>query len=213
VRRAGAAAAAVCALAFAAAGCGGHATSATAPAAADAAPVGTGLSGLVPTPLPRKPEFTLTDTSGRPFDFARRTRGDLTYLYFGYTHCPDACPATMTELAYAVHNAPAADRRRTAVVFVTVDPRRDTRRVLRTWLDHYDRAFVGLTGSMAAITAAERAAGVPVAPPESEGGANYAVSHSSLVLPYSPDGRAHVVYTQGFRATDLAHDLPLLFRY
>jgi protein SCO1/2 len=119
----------------------------------------------------------------------------------------------MTELAYAVRSAPAADRRRTAVVFVTVDPRRDTRRALRTWLDHYDRAFVGLTGSIAAITAAERDAGVPVAPPEPEAGSHYAVSHSSLVIPYSPDGRAHVVYTQGFRASDLAHDLPLLVRY
>jgi protein SCO1/2 len=196
-------------LALAAAGCGGHA--ATKPAAA-AAP-DAGLHGLVPTPLPLKPDFTLTDTSGRPFRFAARTRGELTYLYFGYTHCPDACPATMTDLAYAVRSAPASLRRRTAVVFVTVDPRRDTRRVLRTWLDHYDRAFVGLTGSPAQISAAERAAGVPVAPPEPHAGRQYAVAHSSLVLPYSPDGRAHVVYTQGFKPGDFAHDLPLLMRY
>jgi len=206
-------AAAVAALALAAAGCGDHA--ATHPAAAPAprqadAPA---LHGLVPSPLPRKPSFTLTDTAGRPFDFAARTRGRLTYLYFGYTHCPDACPTAMTDLAYAVHSQPASIRHRVAVVFVTVDPRRDTRRALRAWLDHYDRAFVGLTGSIAAIDAAEHDAGVPVAPAEPEAGSHYAVSHSSVVLPYSPDGRAHVVYTQGFRPADFAHDLPLLLRY
>ena len=204
--------AAVAALAAAAAGCGGHVATRTPPPAADPGG-GAGLRGLVPSPLPRKPEFTLTDTAGRPYDFAARTRGDLTYLYFGYTHCPDACPATMSELAYAVHSEPASVRRRTRVVFVTVDPRRDTRRALRAWLDHYDRAFVGLTGSIAAIDAAEHDAGVPVAPAEPEAGSHYAVSHSSVVLPYSPDGRAHVVYTQGFRPADFAHDLPLLLRY
>ena len=123
------------------------------------------LRGLVPTPLPRKPSFTLTDTSGRPFRFAARTRGTLTYLYFGYTHCPDACPTAMTDLAYAVRRQPASVRRRTTVVFVTVDPRRDTPRRLRSWLDHYNRSFVGLTGTPQQIAAAERAAGVPVPPP------------------------------------------------
>src|SRR5262249_34506916 len=139
VKRIGSAAV-VAALAVAAAGCGGQAatrsTTTPRPAPEADAPA---LRGLVPTPLPHRPSFTLTDTSGRPFDFAERTRGKLTYLYFGYTHCPDACPTAMTDLAYAVHIQPASVRRRVAVVFVTVDPRRDTRHVLRTWLDHYDR--------------------------------------------------------------------------
>jgi protein SCO1/2 len=203
-------------MALAAAGCGGraatHSTTPPPPRPARAAD-GPALRGLVPTPLPHRPGFTLTDTSGRPYDFTERTRGKLTYLFFGYTHCPDACPTAMTDIAYAVHSQPASVRRRVAVVFVTVDPRRDTRHVLRTWLDHYDRAFVGLTGSEAQVVAAERAAGIPIAPRAAHAGAHYAVSHSSFVLPYSPDGRAHVVYAQGFRPADYAHDLPLLLRY
>jgi protein SCO1/2 len=163
--------------------------------------------------MPVKPRFTLTDTSGRPFDFAARTHGKLTYLYFGYTHCPDACPLTMSDLAYAIRRQPMSVRRRTEVVFVTVDPRRDSRRTLRTWLDHFGRSFVGLTGNRAQITAAERDAGVPVAPPEPHSNGRYAVAHSSLVLPYSPDDRAHVVYTVGFHPSDFAHDLPLLLQY
>jgi protein SCO1/2 len=188
------------------AGCGGtHHAAAHAPAHAAAQ-----LHGLVPQPLPRKPSFTLTDTAGRPFSFATRTRGKLAYLYFGYTHCPDACPTTMADLAAALHRQSADVRRRVEVVFVTVDPRRDTERVLRAWLNHFNHAFVGLTGTQNQIAAVEREAGVPLAPPEKVTGKKYSVAHSSLVLPFSPDGRAHVVYTQGFHIADYAHDMPLL---
>ena len=173
----------------------------------------TQLRGLVPEPLPHLPDFTLTDTAGRPFNLTAAARGKLTYLYFGYTHCPNACPATMSDLSYAVRLQPAALRRRVEVVFVTVDPRRDTRPALRAWLDHYSADFVGLTGTPAEIAAAELAAGVPPAPPEPRGHGNYAVAHSSLLFAYSPDGRSHVVYSQGFRPADYAHDLPLLLRF
>jgi protein SCO1/2 len=200
-------------LALGAAGCGGTALHPAAASSAAAPAATPQLRGLVPEPIPHRPSFTLTDTAGRPFAFGARTRGKLTYLYFGYTHCPDACPATMSDIAYAVRSQPAAVQKQVDVVFVTVDPQRDTRRVLRTWLDHYDRAFIGLTGSATQIAAAERAAGVPVPPPERHTGTHYAVAHSSFVLPYSPDGAAHVVYTQGFVSTDYAHDLPLLLRY
>jgi protein SCO1 len=187
------------------AGCGASHHPAAAPS-----PVSGQLHGLVPQPLPHKPSFTLIDTAGRPFPFAARTRGKLTYLYFGYTHCPDACPTTMSDLAAALHREPAAVRRHVDVVFVTVDPRRDTKSVLHAWLDHFDRSFIGLTGTQREIAAAERKAGVPLAPPEKVRGENYAVAHSTLLLPYSPDGVARVVYTQGFRTTDYAHDMPLL---
>ncbi len=190
------------------AGCGSSRTGKTPKPAASSE-----LRGLVPEPLPPKPGFTLTDTSGRPYDFASASRGTLTYLFFGYTHCPDACPATMADLAYAYRLQPEAIRRQIRVVFVTVDPRRDTGPVLRRWLDHYNRAFVGLTGSLREIGLAERAAGVPPAPREPEKGTNYSVSHSSILFAYSPDGRAHVVYAQGFQPADYAHDMPLLLRF
>jgi protein SCO1 len=171
------------------------------------------LRGLVPQPLPPKPSFTLTDTAGRRFDFAAQTRAKLTYLYFGYTHCPDACPTTMGDIALALRRVQADVRRRIEVVFVTVDPRRDTPRVLRMWLNHFNLSFVGLTGSEHQIQMAESAAGVPFAPSEKQRGTNYAVQHSSLVFSYSLDNRAHVVYAQGFHSSDYAHDMPLLLRY
>jgi len=197
------------AVGMAAAGCGaGHGSAAAAKSTPD-----TGLHGLAPAPLPRKPNFTLTDTAGRRFSLAAATRTKLTYLYFGYTHCPDACPLTMSDIAAALRSQPAALRRRVAVVFVTVDPRRDTPAALRAWLDRFDPSFVGLTGSPAAIAAAERASGVPLAPPEKVKGTSYSVEHSTIVFAYSPDNRSHVVYAQGFHAADYAHDIPLLLAY
>ena len=199
------------------AGCGSskHAAT-TAPPTSTAAPAAQdGLRGLIPTPLPVKPSFVLPDTGGRLYNLDAATRGKLTYLFFGYTHCPDACPAAMSYLAYALHQQPASIRSQVAVVFVTVDPARDTGPVLRRWLDHYNHSFVGVTGTLRQIGNLEHAAGVPTAikAPNAAKEAGYQVEHSSFLFAYSPDGRAHVVYAQGFKPGDYAHDLPLLLKF
>src|SRR5262249_48653183 len=165
-------------------------------------------------PFPVKPSFTLTDTTGRPYSFSQSTKGKLTYLFFGYTHCPDACPATMSYIKYALSRQPASVRNQVAVVFVTVDPQRDSRPVLRRWLDHYDKSFVGLTGSIRQIGDIEHMAGVPTAIlRKKKGVASYEVEHSSVLFVYSPDDRSHVVYATGFKPQDYAHDLPLLLKF
>ena len=86
---------------------------------------------------------------------------------------------------------------------------------LRRWLDHYNRSFVGVTGTLRQI--GERRARRPVSRPRSrsrtQGSAGYQVEHSSFLFVYSPDDRAHVVYAQGFKPSDYAHDLPLLLKF
>jgi protein SCO1/2 len=172
------------------------------------------LRGLVPEPFPVKQSFTLTDTSGRAYSLDQATKGKLTYLFFGYTHCPDACPATMSYIKYALTRQPPSIRKQVAVVFVTVDPGRDKPKVLRTWLNHYDKSFVGLTGSLQQIGDVEHMAGVPTAIlKKSKGVASYEVEHSSILFVYSPDDRSHVVYASGFKPQDYAHDLPLLLKF
>ena len=197
-------------VALIATGCG--ATHHGASVATSSGPSGPQLHGLVPTPLLSLPRFTLTDTAGHPFAFAARARGRLTYLYFGYTHCPDVCPLTMGNLAAALRRATPALRRKVQVVFVTVDPRRDTPRVLRAWLNNYNPSFIGLTGSEQAIRRAARDSGIPLPPPPRKQSNSDGVVHSSFVFPYSPDGHAHVLYTQGFSALDYAHDMRILAR-
>jgi len=166
--------------------------------------------GLVAPPLP-KPRFVLTDTSGAPFDFWNRTQGAVTLLFFGYTNCPDQCPMHMSNVALALKKLPPDVSDRVTFVFVTTDPARDTREVLRRWLDQFDRRFVGLTGSDAAIAAVQQAAGVPAAARRASGG-GYAVAHANFVVAYTKDNRAHVIYPGGINAADWVHDLPLLLK-
>ena len=167
--------------------------------------------GLVTPPLP-KPKFILTDTSGAPFDFWPETQGYVTLLFFGYTHCPDECPLHMANIASSLQQLPAEVREQVKVVFVTTDPARDGAAVLRAWLDNFDSRFIGLTGSEAAIAAAQRGSYLPPASKTARTGQDYGMSHASFVLAYTKDNLAHVIYPGGVTAVDWAQDLPLLVK-
>jgi protein SCO1/2 len=168
------------------------------------------LGGLVSPPLP-KPKFTLTDTYEAPFDFASKTQGYTTLLFFGYTHCPDMCPLQMAMIAQAFKKIPVAAVDQFKVVFVTTDPERDTPQVLRSWLDHFDKRFIGLTGSGAAIDAAQIAANLaPARKSAVRPDGAYEVGHAAFVLAYTRDNLAHVIYPVGVKEDDWVHDLPLL---
>lgn len=173
-------------------------------------PEGGYRGGLVSPPLP-KPEFTLTDTFGAAFDFGAKTQGYVTLLYFGYTHCPDTCPLQMSMIEQGLRKLPAESASQFQVVFVTTDPARDTPGVIRAWLDHFDKRFIGLTGSEKAIEAAQIAAKLsPAKKSAMRPDGNYEVGHSAFVLVYTKDNLAHVVYPEGVKSEDLAHDLPYL---
>jgi protein SCO1/2 len=167
--------------------------------------------GMVTPPLP-KPGFILTETSGALFDFREQTQGYVTLLFFGYTSCPDQCPLHMANLGTALKHIPPAYADRVKLVFVTTDPARDSPVVLRRWLDHFDRRFIGLTGTEAEIERVERAAGVPPARKTGPAGGDYGVSHANFVLAYTRDNRAHVIYPGGIGKDDWVHDLPLLIQ-
>jgi protein SCO1/2 len=165
--------------------------------------------GLVTPPLP-KPRFILTDTAGAPFDFWNRTAGAVTLLFFGYTNCPDQCPMHMANIAMALKKLPSEAAGHVKLVFITTDPSRDTPARLRHWLDQFDTRFVGLTGSEAALAAVQRAAGMPVAQSGESRNGRYYVSHANVVIAYSADNLAHVIYPGGISEADWIHDLPLL---
>jgi protein SCO1/2 len=172
-----------------------------------------GATGLRGTELGRpvaKPDLRLTDTSGRTYDLRAATAGWLTLVYFGYTHCPDICPTTMADLAAALRQVTTAVRQRTAVVFVTSDPERDTPDVLRAWLGNFDPTFVGLTGDLTTIDAAANTVGVPLEPPVRQADGTYTVQHGAQVLAFEPDGKARMVYLAGTPIADYVHDIPLL---
>ncbi|MGA7096319.1 MAG: SCO family protein [Acidimicrobiia bacterium] len=173
------------------------------------APTGHLQGVVVDSPQP-KPSFVLTDTNGEPFDFASETEGKLTLLYFGYTNCPDICPVHMAQIAEVLDQYPDVARI-TEVVFVSVDPKRDTPEVLRAFLDNFDPKFVGLTGTQDELEAAESAAGVPMAQVLGDG-ADYAVNHAAWVIAYAPDGLNYSVYPFGIRQSQWSNDLQILAR-
>lgn len=172
---------------------------------------GSGYGGRVlDEPVPR-PDFTLTDAGGRPFDFRKETEGRLTFLFFGFTNCPDACPVHMSNLAAVLEQKPPDVRRDVSVVFVTTDPERDTPEQLRGWLDSFSRRFVGLRGSREEVNAIERSLGLPpsVVETDEESGEPF-VGHSTQMLAFTDDDTAHISYPFGTRQLDLARDLPRL---
>jgi protein SCO1/2 len=171
---------------------------------------------LVTDPAPR-PEFTLTDTAGRPYDFAQETAGRLTLLFFGYTSCPDVCPVHMATLAAALERPGVPQP---VVVFVTTDPARDTPDHLRDWLDNFDGDFVGLTGTQDQIQQAEAAAmvepsltvdtdGVALEAPPTDG-QDYEIGHAAQIIAYTSDDLTHIVYPFGIQRDDWTADLPRL---
>ena len=165
-------------------------------------------AGLGLDPAQPRPQFTLTDTAGKPYRFGAVTAGKPTLLYFGYTHCPDVCPTTLADITQALQRVPAAVRSATQVVFVTTDVKRDTPAVLSSYLSKFDpglpNRFVGLTGSQSAIDAAQAAAHVTLATDEGQ-------THAAEVLLYGSDDYARVAFLQSDNEVDqIAHDLSLV---
>jgi protein SCO1/2 len=131
--------------------------------------------------------FHLVDQASQPRD-SSILRGKWSAVFFGYTYCPDVCPTTLQALGDAQDKlGPKASRFQ--VVFISVDPRRDTPAQLRTYLSNsaFPKGTVGLTGSPAQIAAAAKAYHVFYQPVGS--GGDYAVEHSSVVYLMNPDGR------------------------
>ncbi|MFQ5690610.1 MAG: SCO family protein [Gemmatimonadota bacterium] len=155
-------------------------------------------------------DFTLTRTTGQPFRLRGQADGFVTLLFFGYTNCPDICPAHMANIAAVLADLPYETRHGIRVVFVTTDPERDTPEHLRRWLDRFDPTFIGLMGSLEKVNAIQARLHLPAAVKQSTGTDEYRVGHAAQVLALSPDGRVRVVYPFGTRQTDWAHDLPLL---
>ena len=152
------------------------------------------------------PDFTLTDQNGRPFDLAAQ-RGREVVLFFGYTHCPDVCPATMGALTKVYHALKPAQRARVLVAFVTVDPQRDDARTLKRYVALFDPAFVGLTGSDAALEPVYRAYHVYAQRLPGTRASGYLVAHSGSVFLIDPSGDLRVLHDWNDSVPSIASDV------
>lgn len=150
-------------------------------------------------------DFQLTDTSGRGF-----TRRDLlgapTLVFFGFTHCPDVCPTTLLTLAQVRHRAALAGLAGLRVLFISVDPQRDTPPQLGLYVHAFDPQFQGLTGDPQTIRRLAANFGVAVNRVDLPGG-DYTMDHSAVV--FALDATAHIVaiFTPPFDVAALSADL------
>jgi protein SCO1/2 len=147
-------------------------------------------------------EFHLLDSQGRGFTRAALL-GRPTLMYFGFTHCPDECPDTLAALARVKKEAGLPGLQ---VLFVTVDPQRDTPAVLAGYLRHFDPTFLGLTGDPAEIHRLAASLGIGITRVNLPGG-DYDFDHTMAVLLFDSRAREVGVFTPPFDARQLAQSL------
>jgi len=149
--------------------------------------------------------FSLTDGTGKTVT-DRDFRGKYMLVYFGYTHCPDACPTTLGDLATAIDTLPAADRARLVPVFITVDPERDTPKIMGDYAHAFGPEFVGLTGTPDALRTLEAAYHVYAEKhPLAHG--DYAMDHTSIIYVIGPDGEFVGVISDDTKPPEMARRL------
>jgi protein SCO1/2 len=164
--------------------------------------------GLLDPPRPAA-DFTLTTQEGRPFTLSHQ-QGKVVALWFGYTFCPDVCPTTLAELTRAREQL-GKDAERLRIVFVTVDPERDTPERLREYVKAFGGNFIAATGTPERLAQARKAYGV-VAEKRVVAGtsAAYLIDHSAFVYVVDPAGRLRLMFPFGMSVEDMVHDFKLL---
>ncbi|GAA0259251.1 SCO family protein [Rhodanobacter caeni] len=163
----------------------------------------TNISGHMPNL-----DFKLTDDNGKAVTGADY-RGKVVLLYFGYTHCPDVCPLTLAQLHVVMQRlGPLADGAR--ILFVSVDPARDTPAVMHAYVNAFDKRAVGLVGSARAVEALSKRYRSAFTREPGDPDGNYEVSHSSAIYIFDRDGKARLLATPSASQDDLVHDLHLL---
>jgi protein SCO1/2 len=152
--------------------------------------------------------LALTDHNGRPRTLAD-FRGRAVVLFFGFTHCPDVCPTTLADVSQAMKQL-GPDAERVQVLFVTVDPERDTPEALARYVTAFDPRFLGLYGDAAATR--KTAQEFKIYFEKRKAGDSYSVDHSGQSYVIDPQGRLRLLVRPERIGQDLAADLRVLLK-
>ncbi|MCQ4251170.1 SCO family protein [Pseudomonas stutzeri] len=164
-------------------------------------------AGIVMLPQGRDmPDVTLTNQDGEAVSM-EQLEGRWNLLFFGYTFCPDICPATLAELRQLRGSLPEEVNQRLQPILVSVDPERDTPEQLKKYLDYFGAGFIGLTGPLDDIQTLANAAGVPFIPGDTSK-KDYTVDHGANLALIGPDGRLRGFIRAPMRTEKLAEQLP-----
>ena len=153
-------------------------------------------------------DFQLSDPDGKARSLAE-FRGKVVVLTFGFTHCPDVCPTTLADFASAVKRL-GPEGERVQVLFVTIDPERDTAQLLREYVPAFHPRFVGLRGDEAQTKKVTRDFHIYANRREGSSPGNYTMEHSAQSFVFDPSGKLRLVIGYGMEAEKIASDLRLL---
>jgi protein SCO1/2 len=173
-------------------------------------PAGHQFSGLIPDAATGSYDFTLVDEGGNDFALSE-LRGQWVLLFFGYTHCPDVCPATLQTLKQ-VKRALGADAEQVRVVFVSVDPARDDVGVLRKYVQAFGPDFKGLTGTPEAVASVAEQFGVTYARKDVASASGYLVSHTAYLYLLDPQANLRLTFPFGVKPEEVTSDLQYLMK-
>ncbi|MEK8081876.1 SCO family protein [Pseudomonas sp. XK-1] len=164
-------------------------------------------AGIVLLPQSRKlPELSLTNQDGQAVA-VDQLKDQWSLLFFGYTFCPDICPATLAQLRQLQGQLPPETLSKLRIVLVTVDPNRDTPEQLKKYLDYFDAGFIGLTGEEATLQKLANAVSIPYIPADTSK-ENYTVDHSGNLVIIGPDGTQRGFIRAPINNAKLAAQLP-----
>jgi protein SCO1/2 len=155
-------------------------------------------------------DFVLPSTLGQPLD-TRSLRGKVVLLNFGFTSCPDVCPMVLARLRQTVKEL-GDDADGVQVVFVSFDPARDTLPVLKTYVQHFNPAFIGATGNDVQIATTAARYGVVYLKEQGDSAAGYGFAHSDYIYLLDTEGRVRKLYGNDVKTAEIASDVRLLQR-
>lgn len=151
------------------------------------------------------PALSFASADGQRFDLASE-KGKVVLLYFGYTHCPDVCPTTLSDWARA-KRALGADTTGLRFVFVSMDPERDTPALTQAYAKQFDASFVGVTGSNAELEDLKKRWSIAAYPEGDPRSGVYTVAHPAHTFVVDRQGRLRVLFEPGVSGEELANDL------
>lgn len=155
-------------------------------------------------------DFTLTSADGEVS--LSDLRGKVVLLYFGYTFCPDVCPATMVELKKAMNELNDGDSEDIQVVMISLDPLRDTPELLKEYVQHFHPSFIGLAGTDEEITSITVPMGIYYEKHEGSPQSGYLIDHTATVAVVDKEGYLRLIYPFDTPGEEIAEDLRYLAR-
>lgn len=155
-------------------------------------------------------DFSLIDQNGQPRTLAD-FKGKAVVLFFGYTQCPDVCPTTMFEMSKVMTQlGPLAER--VQVLFVTVDPERDTQELLAAYVPNFDKRFLGLYGNAEATAKVAKEFKVFYQKSQGKTPDSYTMDHTAASYVFDPEGRIRLYVQYGQKTDAIVHDLKILLQ-